>query len=1142
MTSCKPWCRLLPAFFLIWALKAGAQRTYSAQSVLATGNWYKLAVTQSGVYKIDLALLASLGLPTNSISSTSIRIFGNGGQPLPEAANGPKWDDLVETALFVEDGGDGILNGSDFILFYARGAHGWQTDSIQKTFHHQYNIYSDKAYYFLSIGGQGKRIRTQTNPPVAGTTVTQFDNLFFHELDTLNFLSSGKEWYGEEFSTQPGKQLALQLPTNLETVSGSPGRLRVAAVARSFGAASQLSVALNGQSLLSLQLPAVSNGAFDLFAQAQTGGVQFVAPGGPLIAQLNYTEGSIGSQAWLNWLELLLRSPLRLKEKEQLAFRDWNSVSPASSSNFEIENAAAIYQVWDISQPTDPLRMAVQLTNGLARFSNESERLHEYIAFTAQSLQIPEAIGKIPNQNLHGAGRTNYLLVTVSELLPEAERLAEYHRQHNGFTTLVSTTDQIFNEFSSGSPDPVAIRDFVKLFYDRAGNDSLGRPQYLLLFGDASFDYKDRIRGNTNLVPAYQSAVSLDPLSTYTSDDFFGFLDDGEDINGTAINLLDIGIGRIPARNPAEAKAQVDKIIAYHSTAALGPWRNSISFIADDEDANLHVQDAELIGEAVQATAPEFNLEKIYLDAYPQQSGAGGSRYPGVNQAIANNFLKGSLIWNYSGHGGFRRLAEEVVLDQEIINTISNANRLPLFITATCDVAPYDNPLINSIGENLLLREKNGAIALMTTTRLVFAFSNRVMNLNYINAALQRRPNGSYPALGDAVRQAKNYTYNTSTDITNNRKFTLLGDPALTLGFPEARVQTVSINEKPVGATADTLGALGTYTLKGLVTDQAGNPLTQFNGTVYPVVFDKVQQQTTLGNDPGSTVAQFPVQQNALFRGKARVVNGAFSFSFIVPKDIDYRLGPGKISYYAENGNTDAAGASSEILIGGTASGSQDLLGPEIKAYLNDEKFVNGSISNEAPVLLLKLFDSSGINVMGTGIGHDLAAQLDDDPAQVFVLNNYYESGIDDFRRGEARFQLPALSPGLHQLKIRAWDIANNATDAFLEFQVVKPEQLTLDHVLNYPNPFTTQTRFWFEHNRPNEELSVQVQIYTVSGKLIKTLRQTIFSTGNRSSEVEWNGRDEYGARLARGVYVYRLSVKTTDGKLADKWEKLYLL
>src|SRR5690606_23116046 len=510
-------------------------------------------------------------------------------------------------------------------------------------------------------------------------------------------------------------------------------------------------------------------------------------------------------------------------------------------------------------------------------------------------------------------------------------------------------------------------------------------------------------------------------------------------------------------------------------------------------------------------------------------------------QMVNNVIFNGTLIWNYTGHGGPRRLAEETILDQEVVNSWSNENRLPLFMTATCDFAPYDNPQINSIGENILLRPRTGAIALMTTTRVVFAFSNRIMNDNYLRIALQPLPDGRYLSLGEAAMQAKNFTYQNSGDITNNRKFTLLGDPAMTVAYPILSVRPTTVNGIPV-AQADTLSAGEKVIIEGEVTDLQGNVLTGFNGNVYPTVFDKPQSVNTLGNDPGSTPTSFITQANVLFKGKSTVTNGRFSFSFKVPKDINYQPGNGKLSLYASNGTEDGNGAFTNMIVGGAGSGiDSDNEGPEIEPYLNDMNFVNGGITNENPILIVKLADSSGINTVGTGIGHDIIATLDNDNRQFFVLNDYYRGELDSYQKGEVRFQLPGLEPGSHSLTIKAWDVMNNSNEVRLDFTVAKDEELEISHVLNYPNPFTTHTSFWFEHNKPGQELQVRVQIFTLTGKLIKTLKKTIITDGNRSSDLEWNGRDEYGDKIARGVYLYRLTVSAPGKLKKERIERLVI-
>lgn len=1145
---CKPVIRLMMAgilvmnYIFVLNMPALSQRIYTANSVLAMGNWYKISIGAPGIYKIDLPFLSSLGINTASLTSSSVRLFGNGGQVLPEKPLNTIPDDLIENALWVEDGGDGMLNSSDYFLFYAGGPHAWIKDSASKSFHHQKNIYSDTSYYYLTIGQNGKRVVTANVASIPNTTVTQGTRSWFYELDTVNFLSSGQQWYGEEFSNSGGKPLSRTYTVNMPNMLAEPATIVSACVARSFGTTSRFAISINNQQAMQIEIPATGSGSYDPFAMAAQSTATFSTTQSPVSLRFDYTPGSSGSQGWLDWFELLARVDLSMTGNDQLMFRDWNSVGPGKVASFVVKNAPAGMQVWDVTNALEPVRMQGAVTGSEWRFVNECSRLREYIAFSNTGYLTPVKVGAVTNQNLHGSSMPQYIIITHPNLLGQANRLAQYHQQRDNLASIVVTVNQVYNEFSSGSPDPTALRDFVKMYYDRAGGDSSKAPKYLLLFGDASFDYKTRISNNTNLVPAWESPASLDPLSTYTSDDFFGLLGDNDDINGTGTYLLDIGIGRIPAKSEREAKAMVDKIIAYNDAKSLGPWRNECTFVADDEDNNLHLQDAELMTEAVQTAAPQENIDKIYLDAFQQESNSAGSRYPAVNQAISNKIYNGTLVWNYTGHGGYRRLAEEVVLDQDMINAFNNPQKLPLFITATCDVAPYDNPLVSSIGENLLLRESTGAIALMTTTRLVFAFSNRVMNENYLKTAFQKKPDSSYRTLGEAVRQAKNITYNFLSDVVNNRKFTLLGDPALTLAFPAYRVTTTAINGQAITNTPDTLKALSEYTISGTVQDVAGNTLNDFNGTIYPTIFDKTQTVNTLGNDAGSLAVPIQVQKNILFKGKATVNNGQFSFSFIVPKDISYQYGNGKISYYTDNGSKDGNGVLKNIIIGGSGNGVIDPLGPTIKAYLNDEKFVNGSITNDRPILLLKLADSSGINVMGTGIGHDLVATLDNDQKNEYVLNEFYESDINNYRQGTVRFQLPVMTTGAHTLTIKAWDAANNSGEATLDFRVVAQSQFTLDHVLNYPNPFTTNTTFWFEHNRPGEELLIQIQIYTITGKLVKNINKTIFSPGNRSSDVEWNGKDEYGDKIGRGVYIYRLRVQTADRKAAEKLEKLFIL
>ncbi len=1099
-----------------------AQRVYTANSVLATGNWIKIGIKQAGVYKIDAASIASMNLAAGSIGSASIKLFGNGGAMLPEPNAQFRNDDLVENAIEVVDGGDGIFSGNDYLLFYANGPHQWLKDSLNKQFNHIKNLYADTAYYYLSIGGTGKRLNTKTAPANSNTVVNSFNERYFYENDLVNLQNSGKEWLGESFSSNGSlaKTFSIDWPGMI-----APVTLKTSVAARSINSASSFAIQMNGQTIMNINIPAVSGYFLDAYALAGNDNKSSNVTSTPISLNYTYQTTVAGAEGWLNWFELHGRRSLIMNGTNQLPFRDWASVAAGNIAKFTISNTTANTNIWDITNPLNPEKINGSLSGTDCVFLANASQLREYIAFDKTNVFIPVSTQKISNQNLHQSSVADYIIVTDASFISAANQLAAFHTQQDQYRTVVATTQQIFQEFSGGIPDPTAIRDFVKMYYDKAGAVVANRPKYLLLLGAASFDYKNRITNNTNLVPGYESVNSFDPLLTHTSDDFFALLDDADDINMVApAGLLDIGVGRIPARNLADAQLMVQKIIQYYQKASIGPWRNQAVFIADDKDANLHLNDAESLVNGVSATDAFINSNKIYLDAYPLVSGSGGARYPAVNDAIVNSVFNGALIVNYSGHGNSQRLAEETILSQTELNRFNNANKLPLFITASCDFAPYDDPSKTSLGANLLMGNANGAIALMTTTRVVFAYSNRIINDNYLRIALQPKVNGQYMSLGEAVMAAKNSTYQLFGDVFNNRKFTLLGDPAMRLAFPTYRLQLTKINNQALHST-DSLQALGKYSFDGIVTDALGNAVTDFNGIVYPTVYDKAQTVKTLGNDPASPVTSFTTQNSVLYKGSASVTKGRFQFSFIVPKDINYQSGFGKISLYANNGLIDATGVNNSIFIGGLSKQSTDNIGPTILGFINDENFKNGGLSNENPVLLLQLFDSSGISTSGAGIGHDITAVIDGNERDVLVLNDYYTAINNSYQAGLVRYQLPTLSEGQHRIRIKAWDVANNSSEIEIVFVLAKQATLLVKNLLNYPNPFNSLTHFSFEHNQPNTSLDVSITIFNTIGQLVKTIQSTINTAGTRNCSLDWNGTDENGRKLKKGIYIYQIKV-----------------
>lgn len=1090
-------------FLLCRTENVWAQRTYADKSALADGNWYKLAVKEAGIYRIDVAQLNAMGISTANLPSSSIRLFGNGGGMLPEDNSVPRPDDLLENAIAVADGGDGIFNGSDYILFYAPGPHTWQKEP--EGYRHTLNLYADSACYFLNISPGGLRVQPDNNALTPNFAVTAYDFRTFYEKDIHNILSSGKNWLGDEFGNDPGsateRNYAITVPAGLTDVF-----VRFRAAARSTGS-SRFDVLVNGTLAQSLYPTPVSGNIFEEYASVVNG--WFPATGGSALT-VRY-QGNASASGWLDFFEVQGRAPLAMPAQGALLFRDASGIGPGRVGRFSITNASAQTQVWDVTDAARPRSVPVDITGNSLQFNADGAALKEYAAFTPANLSNPLYIGPVANQNLHGSGPADMIIITVPELEAEAARLAAFHG--NELNVTVVTTDKIYNEFASGTPDPTALRDFVKMHHDRGG------VQYLLLFGRPSYNYKS----NTNIVPTWQSESSWHGITSYMSDDFFGFLDDGDNIgNNGQVNLLDVAIGRLPVKNVAEAKAAVDKILHYRTPQSFGPWKNEMTFVADDEDGNLHLEDAEKVSRIIETEQSEYNISKIYLDAFPQVSASGGSRYPAVNEAITNRINSGTLVWNYTGHGGFSRLAEEAILEEASLTGWKNANRLPLMVTATCDFAPFDNPAFQSLGEKLVLMENGGAIALMTTTRAVFAYSNLVMNANYFRLAFQPGT-----TLGEGARRAKNETYAGLGDVINNRKFQLLGDPALPLAYPQWRVYTDSINGRPLTGT-DTLKALGKYTIRGSVRDASGAVRQDYNGVMTTTVFDKPGGKSTRGNDPGSTAVVYTQQDRILFKGAQQVRNGVFSFTFVVPKDILQENGNGKISYYTQNEISDGGGFYEHLAVNGTATAPVDEEGPAISAWMNDPSFRDGGLTNEEPLLLVHLKDENGINATGNGIGHDIIAILDDS-ARYYNMNAWFEAVQDGYREGNIRFPLAGLAPGEHTLTIRAWDTHNNSSTIRVRFKVVPKATLAAESVFNYPNPFRSQTRFVFTHNQQGADLDIVIRIFAATGLQVRTIRSTINTSNGRYDGIPWNGTADSGVRLTPGIYFYQMEVKNNS-------------
>jgi len=960
-------------------------------------------------------------------------------------------------------------------------------------------------------------------------------------------LKSGKEWYGDLFDLQTSRNYNFSFPN---IIPDSIASIKASLIARSYSLSSFNVNA--GTASASVSIAAIPGSYTSDYAKHSTYILDFNPSSSSINITLSYNKNGVSeAKGWLNYLELNVWRQLYYSGT-QLDFRNTSCIGNGNITEFNISNSTSAVEIWDITDSKNIKSQEYNITGSDIDFKIATDSLKEFIAFNGTGFYTPSLNGQISNQNLHALGQYEMIIVTHGNFATQSQDVADFHINRDNMSVAVVKTNEIYNEFSSGKQDPTAIRDFMKMFYDRAVLPE-ELPRYLLLFGDASYDYKGRISGNTNYVPTYQANNSLVPVSSYVTDDYFGLLDNNEGLNSEGD--LDVGIGRFPVHNTTQANQSVEKINRYTSETDLtqnvvncsyannisnfADWRNVICFIADDGDGNLHQNQTERLATIIDTTYKLYNIEKIYLDAYPQVSSPGGERSPEMNNAINQRINKGALIVNYIGHGGEVGWGHERFLEVSDINNWQNKYNMPVFLTATCEFSRYDDPERVSAGEYVFLNPDGGAIAMLTTSRIAFSNSNEQLNKTFINKVFEKNSNGEYYRIGDLIKMCK--TENGSS--VQIRNFILLGDPALQINYPQYNVETTNINGQAVSST-DTIRAMEKVTISGRITDENGIPLTNFNGTLFPTVYDKASTYTTLGLDPPSTYPMnFKLQNNILYKGKVSIVNGIFSFIFIVPKDISYNYDFGKLSYYAKTENADAGGYYDGFTIGGSSSSSvTDNIGPEIQLYMNDESFVFGGMTDEKPVLLAYVVDSSGINTVGNGIGHDMVSIMDENTDESIVLNDYYEADIDSYQSGVVKYPYSALSPGNHRLRMKAWDVYNNSSEAYTEFVVVESAELKLSHVLNYPNPFTTYTEFWFEHNQPCCDLDVIIQIFSITGSIIKTIETTVTTNGYRADPILWDGTDEYGDRIGRGVYIYQIRVKGDNESVAQETGKLVIL
>ena len=1140
------------SFEYSYTYNKGVQRSYEnnavhqiSNSVLASGNWFRFAVEKTGVYKISRDFLVSLGINMNNTDPRNLKIFGHGGRMAPLLNSTLYENDLTENAIQVIGEQDGVFDANDYILFYAEGVDQWNEESQTHV-----NLYENQAYYYITTSNSlGKRISNASQPTGAPTmNFNTYEGYYSFEKDIINLGRFGRKWFGDTFGIQNAIDYPFVIPN---IITGSNIDVVVTTAAISFNSSS-FGIQINNQNIGTISHNPIGNsstsntfseGFFSTSFPAQT----------EVNLRLNYNNNGVpNARGYLNYIILKTQENLRGNGK-QYVFKNNQMGSNIGIGQFDITNASSILEVWDV---TDRYNIFTYKNNGQQNFNFKINlgEVRAYLVVDSNDFLIPISIPnpKVNNQNLKGTILNNaqgqfqdldYLIITAPAFENEAERLAQFHRNFAQLNVKVVTTDKIYHEFSSGKQDIAAIRNFIKYIYFNASQPN-NRLRYVNLFGHASFDYKNRVPNNTNVVPIFHSLVSNSPLSSIMSDDFYGMMDPNEGLLNNA-NGLDIAVGRMLFTTVNQAKDMVNKVLDYHDPASFGRWRNNILLLSDDVDipSDASIQsNLDDLGDTLAEEKPFYNIKKIHLDSYVQETSSGGQRYPKAKEELLDALQQGVLVFNYFGHGNEDGLTGERIFEKLDAQNINNPFRYPLIVTVTCEFARFDNPYRISGGELTYTNPKGGAVGMVTTTRLITVGSGIAINDAFASSLYGYNTDESI-TISEALRRAKN-NYNVATYMVF-----YLGDPALKLANPKIDIKLTHINDLPIGQVNDTLKALSFMKFKGEVTLENGQRIENYNGKVSLEVFDKNVQRSTLNNDierSGLVIMNFETLGNTIFRGNATVENGVFEISFVVPTDIRIPVGNGKVSFYAQRNQPmleNQTGANLDILVGGiNENAPADNTPPTVKLYMNDETFISGGITNESPVFLAYLEDENGINTAG-GIGHDIIAIIDGDESNPLILNDFYETELNNFRKGIVRFPLRNLSLGLHTIFFRAWDVYNNPITAEIQFLVVGDEGITITNVLNYPNPFVSYTQFWFTHNKPFEPLEVQVQIFTVTGKIVKTINQTVTTDGFLSRDIAWDGRDDFGDKIGKGVYVYKLTVRSTlSNQRAEKYEKLVIL
>lgn len=1114
-------CALLFVFGLLTSAWADSSR-YASESVLNSGKWVKIQVAEDGIYKLTAADLKKMGFS----NLDKVAVYGYGGWPLDEDFSTTYIDDVPEVAVW---------RSADYLLFYGKGPRKWEYSSSDKSFIHTNNPYSNYGYYFVSEKETtGRTMEKAASAAGATLQVTTFDDYVLHEEELVSVNSSGRELYGESFTSTLSRDFTISVPG----ITNDEGKATLSFISRGNGT---ITMNVDGNALISGSV-SVPSDEYEVARELYRERAWMADKGETVKVNIGYsTTGH--KNVHLNYFRLQMKRQLKVYDN----YTFFRSLSArGNASRFVIQGADASTLVFDVTDGVNPQQMETSLNGTELSFSiPASASLREFVVVKPSQIKAPVTVGEVANQNLHALPQQDMIIIAQPNFTTQAERLAEAHRTKDNLTVRVVTPESIYNEFSSGTPDATAYRRFMKMFYDRKTSEA-DAPKYLLLFGDGSFDNRKLTSAwksvdMSNMLLTYQTENSLSSQS-YVIDDYFGFLDDADNKKSLQNKKLCLGIGRFPIRTVEQATQMVDKVISYMENKNTGSWKNNLCFMADDGSntdgfMTEHMEFADQLAGYVESEHPEFLVNKLYYDAYKKDMTAG--TYPDVRSGLQKLLKDGLLLFNYTGHGGTTALSDEKVLTQTDINQFTYTH-LPVWVTATCDFTRFDD-LNTSAGEDVFLNKSSGGIALFTTVRVAYSRPNFPINDNVIRNLFERN-NGRRRTLGEVMQATKN-----TLSSVYKLGFCLIGDPAVKIAYPEFGMKVTTVNGQSVDGNSISFKALEKITVEGEVLDASGQLVTDFTGIVNPTVKDSKVTVTCLKNSnkddsPAFTFTDYP---NTIFIGNDSVRNGKFSFTFTVPKDISYSNLQGKMNLYAvdtESGN-EAQGNFDNFIVGGTSDTAEtDTIGPEIRAlYLNDTTFVDGGQVNTTPYFVAELWDKSGVNITGSSVGHDMMLVIDESTVLSYNLNSYYELLLGEDGTGIVKFPIPALEPGKHTAEFWVWDILNNSTVRTFTFEVVEGLKPFLFDVIATPGIAREQVTFHLMHNRPESRMRVGIMVYDLAGRQLWKHEESGTSGLFENYTVSWD-LTSGGARMRPGVYIYRAAISTDNSKDATKARKFIIL